>query len=180
VVPLDDGRTLVSFGYDNRARNGSGVAIGPENQFLPGPAARGQTTTFEPGEHHSVFQVITGEPELTWMLAGTAVTVPPNARLCSRECTSCPRGTSCVDDGCRRSCGDGFCDEGCSDCPDDCACPAPSVCIDNTCCEPPTCGHDRFECGTKDGCGVHVDCGLCPDGRACQVQDNVCLPVCGS
>jgi hypothetical protein len=182
VIVLDDGKILASFGYDNRAITGSGVEIGPENQFFPGQPARGQTTYFEPGEHHSVFQVTYGEPELTWTLAGTAVTVAPDARPCSRECASCPTGTSCVDDACRRSCGDGLCDEDCSDCPDDCGCDAPSVCIDKGCCEPPSCGQDGvgLECGTKDACGVHVDCGPCPDGRACQVQDNACLPVCGS
>ncbi len=135
---------------------------------------------FDPGEHHSVFQMIYRGPAPTWTLAGSSVTVPAVATVCSQGCSRCPDGTRRVEDACRGSCGDGQCAEGCSICPDDCGCAPPSTCVDGWCCDPPYCGDDGvgLECGSKDACGVRVDCGRCPDGQACQFQNNACLPVC--
>ena len=180
VIPLEGGKTLASFGYVNQASAGSALEIGADNQFLSGKSARGQPVYFDPGEHHSVFQVTYDGPAPVWTLAGRSVTVPSDARLCSQDCAWCPDGVRCVEDACRGSCGDGQCVEGCSTCPDDCACSPPSVCVANGCCDPPYCGNDGIglECGSKDACGVHVDCGQCPGGQACQFQDNACLPIC--
>jgi hypothetical protein len=180
VIPLEDGKTLASFGYVNQASAGSALEIGPDNQFLPEKPARGQPAYFDPGEQHSVFQVIYDGPAPTWMLAGKSATVPSDARLCSQECSWCTGGMRCVEDACRGACGDGVCVEGCSTCPDDCACAPPSVCSANWCCDPPYCGRDGggLECGIKDACGGRVDCGGCPEGHACQFQNNACLPIC--
>ena len=177
VIPLDGGKKLVSFGYNNGGSTEGGLEIGPDNQFLSGQPARGQPVHFQVGEHHSVFQVTYGGPDVTWMLAGNALTVPPDAPLCSQNCGSCPQGSICVADQCRGSCGDGLCVEGCNDCPDDCACPAPEVCCGG-CYNPSYCAHDGvgMECGTDDTCGFHVDCGPCPDGQAC--LDHFCEPIC--
>jgi hypothetical protein len=176
VIPLDSGEKLVSFGYNNRGSAGGGIEIGPDNQFLPGQPARGQPVHFQVGEHHSVFQVTYGGPDVTWMLAGNTVAVSPDAPLCSQTCGSCPTGTTCVADQCQGSCGDGLCVEGCGDCPDDCACPGNSVCLGATCGTPPACGGVGMECGTSDTFGVHVDCGPCPDGQGC--SNNLCQHLC--
>jgi hypothetical protein len=180
VIPLGGGKKLVSFGFNNGASSGGGLEIGPENQFLSGQPSRGQPVHFEVGEHHSVFQVTYGGPDVTWMLAGNAVTVPSDAPLCSQNCGSCPRGTTCVADECQGSCGDGLCVEDCNSCPDDCGCPAGNVCCGSGCYNPRYCSHDGvgLECGTDDSCGFHVDCGPCPDGQAC--LDHLCLPLCPS
>jgi hypothetical protein len=128
------------------------------------------------GEHHSVFQVTYGGPDVTWMLAGNALTVPSDAPLCSQNCSSCPKGTICVADACLGSCGDGLCFEDCNTCPDDCACAAGMVCFGAGCATPVACGGVGIECGTVDSFGVHVDCGPCPDGQAC--LGNFCEPIC--
>ena len=53
---LPDGTRLFYFGYINR---GAEVAmpIGADNGFEPGPADRGQPTTFLPGRHEHVFTI---------------------------------------------------------------------------------------------------------------------------
>lgn len=181
VIPLDGGRKLVSFGYSNGASTGSGLQVGLQNQVVPGQAARGQPVHFEPGDHHSVFQVTYAGSDLTWVLGGHAVTVPPDAPICSQSCPSaCPKGTTCVSDSCEGSCGDGLCVESCGSCPDDCGCAPPSVCVGGSGCgNPPSCSHDGvgMECGTSDTFGVHVDCGPCPDGQGCS-WNHFCEPLC--
>jgi len=177
VIPLGGGRKLVSFGYNNKASTDARLEIGPEDQFLSGQPARGQPVLFQAGEHHSVFQVTYDGPDVTWMLAGSPVTVPSDAPLCSQNCgSSCPSGTTCVADECQGSCGDGQCFEDCDSCPDDCGCPAGAVCCGGGCHTLPSCGGIGLECGTDDTCGFHVDCGLCPDGQAC--LHNSCEPIC--
>ena len=180
VIPLPDGNKLVSFGYDNRAATGAALNIGPENRFLSGEPWRSQPVLFKAGAHHSVFQVTHGGDDVTWMLAGTAVTVSPDTPLCSQNCvSSCPRGSTCVADRCQGSCGDGLCIEGCDYCPDDCTCAAGNVCVGGGCYNPPYCGHDGIglECGVSETCGVRVDCGPCPDGQACNSM-HFCEPIC--
>jgi hypothetical protein len=182
VIPLEGGEKLVSFGYNNRATAGATLEIGIENQFLSGQPARGQPVYFHVGEHHSVFQVTYGGPNVTWTLAGNAVTVLSDAPLCSQNCDPCPTGTTCVADKCQGSCGDGLCagiGEYCGNCPDDCACDADKVCFHESCRTPPVCGPGGvgLECGTSDDYGVHVDCGPCPDGKGCN-RSHLCEPIC--
>jgi hypothetical protein len=53
---LSDGSRLFYFGYINRGAEVV-VPIGPDNTFEPGPADRGQPTTFLPGRHEHVFTI---------------------------------------------------------------------------------------------------------------------------
>jgi hypothetical protein len=69
-----NGTTHTVFGYDN-----SGPAltlgVGASNQFSPGPADRGQPTTFQPGTKINVFSVDAPGP-VTWTVDGAAVHTP--------------------------------------------------------------------------------------------------------
>ena len=53
---LPDGTRLFYFGYINRGPEVV-VPLGPDNSFEPGPADRGQPTTFLPGRHEHVFTI---------------------------------------------------------------------------------------------------------------------------
>jgi hypothetical protein len=68
-----DGTYSMWFGYFNRNQEEQlDVPIGPDNQFEPGPADRGQPTHFVPAWQKSAFRVIVpkdfGERKLTWRL----------------------------------------------------------------------------------------------------------------
>jgi hypothetical protein len=54
---LPDGSRLFYFGYINREGVEVTVPAGPDNGFEPGPADRGQPTTFLPGRQEHVFTV---------------------------------------------------------------------------------------------------------------------------
>jgi hypothetical protein len=53
---LPDGSRLFYFGYINRGSEVT-VPLGPDNNFDPGPADRGQPTTYLPGRHEHVFTI---------------------------------------------------------------------------------------------------------------------------
>lgn len=70
----EDGSRSIVFGYMNRNWEEEPVVpIGPENQFSPGPADRGQPTRFLPRRNRFVFEVPVGDDfaqddELVWTL----------------------------------------------------------------------------------------------------------------
>src|SRR5580692_13217830 len=61
------------FGYMNRNyEEAPDILVGPNNNFSPGPADRGQPTHFEPRRHKDVFAVVVpkdfGDQKLTWTI----------------------------------------------------------------------------------------------------------------
>ena len=83
-----DGTISMSFGYFNRnAKEVVEMPIGPNNFFSPGPADRGQPTSFQPRRHWGVFAVTVPAdwPErdkVTWTLVvrGDTLRVPGHLR----------------------------------------------------------------------------------------------------
>ena len=91
VVPLyrgwfkgADGRIFAAFEYLNRNSSETlDIPLGPDNNFTPGPADRGQPTHFLPGHRAGVFAVpLPGgsTEEISWTLRirGEALTIPSN------------------------------------------------------------------------------------------------------
>ena len=68
-----DGSFNLWFGYMNRNyEEAPDIPVGPENNFSPGPADRGQPTHFEPRRHKDVFAVVVpkdfGDQKLIWTI----------------------------------------------------------------------------------------------------------------
>ncbi len=68
------GMTRTVFGYHNPGPTTT-VAVGPDNMFSPGPAARGQPTRFVSGTRVNVFQVRDPRP-VVWTLGSRQVHAP--------------------------------------------------------------------------------------------------------
>ena len=71
------GSTHTVFGYDNSGPALS-LGVGTSNYFSPGPADRGQPTTFGAGTKVNVFSVDAPGP-VTWTLDGVRVHTPGQA-----------------------------------------------------------------------------------------------------
>ena len=71
------GSTHSVFGYENTGASLS-IGVGLSNQFSPGPADRGQPTTFAPGTKINVFAIDAPGP-VTWTLDGVQVHTPGQA-----------------------------------------------------------------------------------------------------
>jgi hypothetical protein len=78
VVDNGDGTFTAYFGYENKGATAVTIRIGPDNQFTPAPASRGQPTTFAPGRSapfpQAAFSVVFQGGTLTWTLKGRRVT----------------------------------------------------------------------------------------------------------
>ena len=82
-----DGSFSLSFGYFNRNyEEHLDIPIGPDNQFSPGPADRGQPTHFLPRRQTGVFTVVVpadfGDQSLTWTVTayGETHAIPGHLR----------------------------------------------------------------------------------------------------
>lgn len=79
-------RTVV-LGYRSAATGPVSVAAASgSNDVGPGPADRGQPTTFQPGVHHGVWLLTVdavAEPSLSWTLGSTAATIDASAPACT-------------------------------------------------------------------------------------------------
>jgi len=84
---VPDGSFNMVFGYLNRNHVEEPiVAVGPRNNFEPGPADRGQPTYFYPRENHFLFKVNVPQnwdrkKELTWTLTVNGKTEQAKATL---------------------------------------------------------------------------------------------------
>ncbi|NKB34384.1 MAG: hypothetical protein GKR91_14935 [Pseudomonadales bacterium] len=82
-----NGSFSLVFGYFNRNyEQDLSLSIGPNNQFEPGPADRGQPTYFHPRRHTGVFAVEVpadfGNQQLNWRLTagGESIAIPGHLR----------------------------------------------------------------------------------------------------
>ncbi len=78
-----------TFAYANDNAGVQTVPVGSDNFFSPPPIDRGQTTTFQPGLHHTAFTV-TGIPlttKLAWTVAFGGSTRTATASSGDRSCT---------------------------------------------------------------------------------------------
>ncbi len=71
------GSTHSIFGYANTGPNLT-LGVGSSNSFSPGPADRGQPTTFQSGTKINVFAIDAPGP-VTWTLDGVRVRTPGQA-----------------------------------------------------------------------------------------------------
>lgn len=81
-----NGATHSIFGYDNSGPELT-IGIGSSNRISPGPADRGQPTTFPSGTKINVFAVDSSS-RLTWTLAGVQVHTP------GEPCQATPAGST--------------------------------------------------------------------------------------
>jgi hypothetical protein len=86
-----NGSTHSIFGYNNTGPNLT-LGVGNSNTFSPGPADRGQPTTFQPGTKINVFAIDAPGP-VTWTLDGVSVHTPGQA------CQATPASSSVADWG---------------------------------------------------------------------------------
>lgn len=82
-----DGTFTLSWGYFNRNyEEQPDIPIGPDNQFSPGPADRGQPTHFLTRRHTGIFTTVVpadfGDQTLTWTIVrgGAAISIPGHLR----------------------------------------------------------------------------------------------------
>jgi hypothetical protein len=80
------GSTHTLFGYDNTGAALS-LGVGSSNHFSPGPADRGQPTTFGTGTKINVFAIDAPGP-VTWTLDGVGVRTP------GQPCQTTPASSS--------------------------------------------------------------------------------------
>ena len=81
-----DGTFSLSFGYFNRNyEEHLDISVGPDNQFEPGPADRGQPTHFLPRRQTGVFTIVVpadfGDQQITWRLTAYGETFSIPGRL---------------------------------------------------------------------------------------------------
>jgi hypothetical protein len=174
IVCVDNkgnGQYEALFGYTNPNSDISTIPVGDNNRFYPGPAGLGQVEDFLPISSSGAFSVLFNGSSLTWALPGGCAEASSHSPACPPTACSpaCKRGEQCVGSKCVTQGGDGLCagDENCTSCPADCACAAGQVCLGYACATPMQCGGDGWQCGSGTSFGVNVDCGSCPNGRAC-------------
>lgn len=93
-----DGTYSMWFGYFNRNHEEHlEIPIGPDNQFEPGPADRGQPAHFVPQWQKSVFRIVVpkdfGKQKLTWRLTAHGRTASVEATLNPQEMIDRQRNT---------------------------------------------------------------------------------------
>ncbi len=140
VDHLGDGVFRAHFGYLNRNEIEVEIPIGPDNEFTPAPADRGQPATFLPGRQVDVFTVDFDGSPLTWRLespngqSATATASDNPAEMCNPVLGACcrPNGecieldrASCEDEGGEYQGDESLCSE--TECPG----PEPCQCQEN-------------------------------------------------
>lgn len=85
-----DGTIVAKFGYQSNAQGDVEIPVGPNNQFLPSPADRGQPVTFTPGRVVNSFSALFPASEtLEWILGGASVTVDLSVARCGGSQIEC-------------------------------------------------------------------------------------------
>ena len=73
---------VAHFGYVNGNSEPVTITISSRNRFAPSPSDRGQPTSFQPGQHHSVFSVSFDGSPLNWLLDGNQVQARGDSPVC--------------------------------------------------------------------------------------------------
>ncbi len=179
----EPGLSTARWGYLNATDDLVMIPVGPQNQFTPSPADRGQPTFFSVGRQFHVFDTIFEGTSITWKVTGPSGKT--NVAVASRSSLQrCPRcGDSVVapseecDDGNTLD-GDG-CEATCMVQPGWVCAGAPSVCTSS-------CGDGRItgneacdDCGRAPGDGCSASCEIEP-GFSCSGEPSSCLFTCGN
>ncbi len=89
VADNGDGTWTAHFGYRSNALGLLAALVGADNAFSPGPADRGQPTSFVPGRTYewpyNDFSVVFDGNDLTWTLGGASVTANRGSVPCSHR-----------------------------------------------------------------------------------------------
>src|SRR5438552_4678429 len=88
VLNNGGGSYTARFGYENDNTVTETIAVGDSNKFSPTPTNRGQTTTFQVGRQHYVFNVNFNGSNLVWTLKGPDNTA--RTATASSSSTACP------------------------------------------------------------------------------------------
>jgi hypothetical protein len=85
VVQQDESHFTAVFGYRNDSPQIVGIPIGDNNMFLADPLDQDQPTSFRPGRHPGVFDVIF-QGELAWKVGKEIAVASQKSRRCPLAC----------------------------------------------------------------------------------------------